>query len=79
MQLSNAELNNDWQITETTTSINTVINSLTTSSSVLIQKARPVVCRDGLSFSGIACTIKLLPSKHACTSIWRARPLASTF
>jgi len=39
----------------------------------------PVVSLDSLSFSGLACTNKLLPSKHTQTSIWHARPHASTF
>ena len=72
MQLSNAELNNDWQITKTKTLINTVINSLTRSSTVLIQKVRSVVCRDGLSFSGLACTKQTRMHQHmACEAIRR--------
>jgi len=39
----------------------------------------PVVSLDSLSFSGLAYTNKLLPSKHTETSVWRARPHDSTF
>jgi len=38
-----------------------------------------VVYVDGLSFSGLMWTFKLLPSKHTETSIWHARPFSSTF
>jgi hypothetical protein len=30
---------------------------------------------DVLSFSGLAWTFKLLPSKHMETSVWHAKPL----
>jgi hypothetical protein len=32
-----------------------------------------------MSFSGLAWTFKLPPSKHRKISIWHARPFASTF
>jgi len=34
---------------------------------------------DGLIICGLAWTFKLLPSGHTETSMWRARPFASTF
>jgi len=37
------------------------------------------VSLDGLGFSGLAWTFKLLPSKRIESSIWLARPFASTF
>jgi hypothetical protein len=39
----------------------------------------PIVSLDSLSFSGLAGTFKLLPSKHMETSIYHARPFASIF
>jgi len=33
----------------------------------------PVVSLDGLSFSGLAWTFKLLPSKHTETNMWSVR------
>ena len=39
----------------------------------------PTVSRDKLSFSGLAQTFKLLSSKHTESSIWHARPFATTF
>jgi len=39
----------------------------------------PVVFYDSPSFSGLAWTFKLLPSKHTETSTWNARPFTSTF
>jgi hypothetical protein len=38
-----------------------------------------VVSVDGLSFSGLVWTFKLLPIKHAETGIWLARPFTSNF
>jgi len=38
----------------------------------------PNVFCDRLSFSGLACTFKLLPSKHTETSTWNARLFTST-
>ena len=37
------------------------------------------VSHDGLSFCDLAWTIHLLPRKHTQTTIWHARPFASTF
>lgn len=39
----------------------------------------PVASLDGLSLSGLAWTFTLLPRKHTQTSLWHARPFASTF
>jgi len=39
----------------------------------------PVVSHDGLGFSSLAWTFKLLPSNYTETSIWHARPFVSTF
>jgi len=38
----------------------------------------PVSSGDSLCFSDIVWTLKLLASKHTQTSIWHARPFAST-
>jgi len=38
-----------------------------------------VVSLDGLSFSALVWTFKLLPSKHTETSICHLRPFAGTF
>jgi hypothetical protein len=39
----------------------------------------PFVSSDGLSFSGLVWTFKLLPSTHTEMSIWHAGSFASTF
>jgi len=38
-----------------------------------------IVSLDSPCFSGLACTFKLLPSKHTVTGIWHARPLPFYF
>ena len=39
----------------------------------------PIVSLMAWVFSGVTWTFKLLPSKYTETSIWHARPFASTF
>jgi len=39
----------------------------------------PVVSYDGINFSGLAGTLKLLPRRQMMTSIWHDKRLASAF